>query len=98
MNNISAPYRGHFSTSAVGGKNITPCYTTLTLTLENPEQDISDIRYIKYTRTIYPLLTEAGSQLAQVVARVQNSNARSGYLLFLNFELDWDHKEKHHFV
>ena len=34
---------------------------------------------------------EAGSQLAQVVARVQNSNERSGYLLFLNFELDWGH-------
>ena len=34
---------------------------------------------------------EAGSRLAQVVARVQNSNERSGYLLFFNFELDWDH-------
>ena len=33
-----------------------------------------------------------------MVARVQNSNERSGYLLFLNLELDWDDKEKHHFV
>ena len=52
VNNISAPYRGHFSTSAVGGKKkhfVYKSYTTLTLTLKNPEQDISDIRYIKYT-------------------------------------------------
>ena len=58
---------------------------------------VEKIKY-KIFWKIYPLLTEAGSQLAQVVARVQNSNERSRYLLFLNFEQDQDHKEKHHFV
>ena len=33
--------------------------------------DISrHIKYIKYTRTIYPLLTEAVSQLVQVVEKI----------------------------
>ena len=52
LKNISAAYRGCFSTSAGGGKKITLCiklHFTYTFTVTNPEQDISDVRYIKYT-------------------------------------------------